>query len=221
MDPAGCHCFTPIGVDHARLNSCRSKFQERESRQSRVRLSDASLLPDDLSAQGQRRYGENKAHGGQSLFDVPARNGAGGYADVLALIDRMPRGGLLRLNVVGDFLAANGEPGAAYIDACNHVASARPDVKIIAYSHAWRTLAPTLFVFAVNASCESAENAKLALAAGWQAVLVDADVPAVGSRRVVRCLAECRDGTPCVSCGVCGSGRPARPVVSFTAMAAR
>ena len=64
-------------------------------------------------------YGENKAHGGQSLFDVPARNGAGDYADVLALIERMPRNGLLRLNVVGDFLAANGKPDAAYIDACN------------------------------------------------------------------------------------------------------
>ena len=81
-------------------------------------------------------YGENKAHGGQSLFDVPARNGAAGYADVLALIDRIPRNGLLRLNVVGDFLAVNGEPDAAYIDACNRVASARPDVKIIAYTHA-------------------------------------------------------------------------------------
>ena len=61
-------------------------------------------------------YGENRAHGGQSLFDVPARNGAADYADVLALIDRIPRNGLLRLNVVGDFLAANGEPDAAYID---------------------------------------------------------------------------------------------------------
>ena len=35
-------------------------------------------------------YGENKAHAGTSLFDVPARSGASHYADVLALIDRMP-----------------------------------------------------------------------------------------------------------------------------------
>ena len=64
-------------------------------------------------------YGENRAHGGQSLFDLPARNGAADYADVLALIDRIPRNGLLRLNVVGDFLNANGAPDAAYIEACN------------------------------------------------------------------------------------------------------
>ena len=162
-------------------------------------------------------YGENKAHGGQSLFDVPARNGAADYADVLALIDRIPRNGLLRLNVVGDFLAANGEPDAAYIDACNHVASARPDIKIIAYTHAWRSLSPAMFAFPVNASCENAQDAEKALAEGWQAVMVNADVTAVGSRRVTRCLAERRDGTQCVSCGLCASGKPTRPVVSFAA----
>src|SRR5512142_1883590 len=58
--------------------------------------------------------GENKAHGGTSLFEVPARNGANDYADVLALIECMPRDGLLRLNVVGDFLTADGEPDADY-----------------------------------------------------------------------------------------------------------
>ena len=47
--------------------------------------------------------------------------------------------------------------------------------------------------------------------------LVDADVPAIGSRRIVRCLAERRDGTQCVTCGLCASGKPTRPVVSFTA----
>jgi len=71
-------------------------------------------------------YGENKAHGGPSLFDVPARRGASDYADVLALIDRMPHGGLLRLNVVGDFLEATGAPDTAYIAACNAVATRRP-----------------------------------------------------------------------------------------------
>ena len=162
-------------------------------------------------------YGENKAHGGQSLFDLPARRGASDYADVLALTDRMPHGGLLRLNVVGDFLEANGVPDTAYIDACNQVASARPDVKIIAYTHAWRRLTPAMFTFPVNASCENAQDAAEALAEGWQAVLVNADVEVVATRRVVRCLAERRDGTQCVTCGVCAAGKPTRPVVTFTA----
>jgi hypothetical protein len=179
----------------------------------RTQTSCPSLCP----LMGSGCYGENKAHGGQSLFDVPARNGAADYADVLALIDRMPRGGLLRLNVVGDFLDANGEPDAAYIDACNQVAAARPDVKIIAYTHAWRNLSPALFAFPVNASCEDAQDAEKALAEGWQAVMVNADVIAVASRRVLPCLAERRDGTQCVTCGLCASGKPTRPVVTFSA----
>ena len=78
----------------------------------------------------------------------------------------MPPGGLLRLNVVGDFFEANGAPDTAYIEACNAVAAARPDIKIIAYTHAWRRLAPAMFTFPVNASCENAQDATEALAKG-------------------------------------------------------
>ena len=108
MDPAGSYSFAlpewimPV-LTRVVLNSKNAKIGKAAC----VYRTQASC-PATCPLMGSGCYGENRAHGGQSLFNVPARNGAADYADVLALIERIPRNGLLRLNVVGDFLAANG-----------------------------------------------------------------------------------------------------------------
>jgi hypothetical protein len=163
-------------------------------------------------------YGANVGKNGKDLFATPATYGATDYADLLALARTMKPRALLRLNVVGDFLRADGTPDTEYIDAANELHAARPDVRIIAYTHAWRVLSPGMFAFPVNASCETAEDVTSALAAGWQAVIIDGqDLGTVAGRRVLTCLAERKDGTQCVTCGLCATGKRTRPIVSFTA----
>ena len=152
------------------------------------------------------------------IFAIATRLGAEDHAKILELITTLPQGGGLRLNVAGDFLLPDGSPDVDYIAACNAVASARPDVRIIAYTHAWRTLTPDLFTFGVNASCESEADVAAARAAGWGTVTVDATHgDTLAGTRVVRCPAETRDDVSCASCMLCSRTPSIPTTVTFTA----
>lgn len=161
------------------------------------------------------------------IFGTASRLGAetgpdSDYRAVRALVDILPPGGVVRFNVSGDYLAADGRPDVAYIDATNSVAIARPDVTILAYSHAWRILEPGMFAYVVAASADTSEDAATAIRAGWAPVMVTppADSPGsrigatIAGRRVVECPASSR-GRSCVECRLCA--RSARAIVGFVA----
>ncbi len=152
------------------------------------------------------------------IFGISRKFGSEDTVAVRALVTTLKSGQGLRLNVSGDFLDVNGEPDRDYIDAVNHVATERPDVKIIAYTHAWRILSPSDFVFGVNASCESAAEVAEARAAGWGTVMVNGPVgEQIAGTRVVRCPAEYRDEVTCASCMLCAKTPSIPTTVSFTA----
>lgn len=161
------------------------------------------------------------------IFSIPRDHGkddAEANAALVALIDTMPQDYVLRLNVSGDFLTVNGSPDIAYIAACNAVATARPDVTIIAYTHAWRVLSPDMFTFTVAASCESGADIAEAIAEGWSPVTVDPGTGQPGSllgetvagRRVVQCPQQkAPTRVTCASCRACAKAD--RPVIAFVA----
>lgn len=133
------------------------------------------------------------------------------------LVKEVPPNGSIRFNVSGDFLSEDGTLDADYVDACNYVADTRPDIKIIAYTHAWRQIDRSVFHFSVNASCESLADLVEALDLGWQAVLADTgemlgDV--VEGRRVIQCPAQTRDVT-CRDCNACAADTRTRPIIAF------
>lgn len=138
------------------------------------------------------------------IFAIPRKFGSESTDAVLSLITTLKPGQGLRLNVSGDFLAEDGTPDREYIAACNRVATERPDVKIIAYTHAWRTLSPSDFAFGVNASCDTDADIAEARAAGWGTVTVGAEHgEEIAGTRVVRCPAETRDDVSCATCMLC------------------
>lgn len=151
------------------------------------------------------------------IFGIATRLGSEDHSKILELITTLPQGGAVRLNVAGDFLLEDGTPDVEYIDAVNAVADARPDVRFIAYTHAWRVLSPDLFRFGVNASCESDDDVITARAAGWGTVTINAESDRIGDTRVTQCPAERDDRVSCATCMLC-SRTPSIPVtVTFTA----
>lgn len=151
------------------------------------------------------------------IFAIAKKHGKEDLKAVRDLVITLKRGQGLRLNVSGDFLADDGTPDLDYIAAVNHVAAFRPDVKIIAYTHAWRILDPKMFVFGVNASCDTDADIAEARAAGWGTVTVGAeDGSTIAGTRVVRCPAEYRDDTTCASCMLCSKTPDLPTTVTFT-----
>jgi hypothetical protein len=151
------------------------------------------------------------------------RYGTENADNVRAMAQFVPANGTIRLNVSGDFMADNdGTPDAEYIAACNDVAAARPDVTIIAYTHAWRTLTPATFAFTVNASCDNETDIADAIAAGWPTVVVEPGDRFTGrmfaGRRTVTCP-NATTGVQCVDCKLCA--RPSRATVAFPVHGAR
>jgi hypothetical protein len=132
-------------------------------------------------------------------------------ANIRALAVTIPHGGTFRVGVVGDFLTSDGTLDEAYVADIAYVAYMRPDITIIAYTHAWRTLTPDAFPFAVSASCDSPRDISDAVAAGWPTVATVADSAAFGrtvaGRKVVQCPAQTR-GVTCDTCRLCA--RPNR-----------
>ncbi len=149
------------------------------------------------------------------IRSIPRKYGREGNEAIVALINEPLTNGI-RFNVVGDFVLADDSPDWEYINACNTVAEARPDVAIISYTHAWRIFKPSDFAFVVNASCETAEDAAEAIAAGWQATLVGGEAgEKIAGKRVITCPAQTRDDVTCASCLLCSKGGAGRAVVNF------
>lgn len=152
------------------------------------------------------------------IFAISEKYGTDKFDNLLALEHSIRKDGAIRLNVSGDFLDVNEQPDWDYINACNELAHRRPDIAFISYTHAWRQLSPSDFGFTVNASCETPEDLTEAMAAGWQAVVVD-DGTLVGSkvadRNVLQCPQQYREGVTCDSCRACAADTPTRPVIAF------
>lgn len=152
------------------------------------------------------------------IFTQATKWGREELDQVRALSKTLPPGRGLRLNVAGDFLSEDGTPDVEYISACNAVAEERPDVMIIAYTHAWRTLTPNMFRFGVNASCETDAEIEEARAMGWGTVTINAEPGAmVAGTRIVRCPAETRDDVTCATCMLCAKTPKINTTVTFTA----
>jgi hypothetical protein len=130
-----------------------------------------------------------------------------------------PRGGMVRLNVSGDYLD-NDEVDWQYVHATNRLAHVRNDLTIFSYTHAWRQLWPGMFDYPVNASVDSVDEAKQAIRAGWQVALVDID------NSLTRMMIEGHMVIPCpypkvqcVSCKLCAKQR--KSIISFPAHGSR
>lgn len=168
------------------------------------------------------------------IFGIPAKNGIetgpeDDYARVRELAVLVPYGGTIRANVSGDYfnVSPDGEPGGSidygYIEALNYVATSRPDITLISYTHGWRRLSVDMFRgYQPAASCDTIEDAAAAIAAGWAPVMVSAPAGDPGSRfglkiagrPVIPCVFETHE-RQCVDCGLCA--RTQRAIVGFTA----
>jgi hypothetical protein len=156
----------------------------------------------------------NGCYAGGRIFAISTKYGNHDL-DALRALATSPLPNGIRFNVSGDFLTDDGRPDLDYIAACNEVAIAHPGKAKIAYTHAWRILDPSMFAFVVNASCESVEDVEEAVAAGWQAVMVNGvDGTMIGDKPVMTCLAQTQD-ISCAECKLCSNGVRTRPVVSF------
>lgn len=129
-------------------------------------------------------------------------------------------GDVIRFNVSGDYLRADGEPDREYIDATNATPTGRT---VLSYTHAWKRMRPEWFADHVrpNASCDTVADLRQALAAGWSAVMVQSTgreltlAGTVEGRKAVQCPNE-TTGRQCISCKLCAqTQRPS--VVVFTA----
>lgn len=147
------------------------------------------------------------------IFGIPARLGS---EDAKAVIDRaiaeVPKNGILRWEVSGDVVRADGKIDRAYIRQTNRFHRARPDVRVIRYSHAWRQMSPEMFTYPVNASCETLQDISEARAAGWQTVITatgpDDDVigMTVDESRAIICPNQTH-GVTCAECQLCSKKR--------------
>jgi hypothetical protein len=161
--------------------------------------------PRDCIFRGSGCYGENV---GARLFRFAER----GDDDMLELstqIGLLHPGDVIRLNVVGDYLTAEGGPDHTYIDVTNRIPTG---VDVLSYTHAWRRLDPGMFMphTRPSASCDTVSSVREALAAGWKAVVVDSDgsIPrlTIDGERAISCLFE-TNGRQCVDCRLCARGK--------------
>jgi hypothetical protein len=124
----------------------------------------------------------------------------------------------IRHHVSGDITKGN-RIDRAYVGLLARLARARPDLQHILYTHAWKQIRRNPFPFVANASCETAEDIKRAVAKGFEAVIVlkDENDPILGTtiagKKVIRCPEECISGVTCASCMLCSRTR--KSIVAF------
>lgn len=169
--------------------------------------------PDTCPLMGSGCYGENNGVGGSP---TPFGHAARGDEDTDYTILRdallaCKAGDVIRVNVVGDYLNADGTPDFAYINVINEAANR--GVIVLAYTHAWRSLSPDLFVDAARpqASCDNPADVSAARAAGWSTVIVDPDgrypqAGDIGGTRAVICP-NVTNGVKCIDCKLCAVQR--------------
>lgn len=181
--------------------------------------------PTSCPLMGSGCYAENHTrNGGASPFGVAARGTIleDDYSPLVEAIASLGAARMIRLNVAGDYLLEDGTPDFGYIEATNHAHRQA----VISYTHAWRQLDPAWFHEKTrpNASCDSVEGLREALAAGWNAVIVDPGdrypqgLELAPGHKAVVCPYE-TSGRQCVDCGLCARTRPS--VVVFGVHGAR
>lgn len=177
-------------------------------------------------------YAENKP-GRPSVFDMAQKFGTDDLAALeTRIIKEVPSGSLIRWEVSGDVVNPSGSPDTRYIEMTNRVAIERPDIRHIRFTHAWRKLAPEMFAYPVNASCETPADVKQAIEHGFNVVITvpNADDPIIGQHiaghKVIVCpeQADPKGNVTCKACGLCAksdrvqNGRTVnRAVVAFIA----
>lgn len=208
---------TPDTAAAVRADSVRT-LVVRESGNRKLGVSAATYRTQESCPRSCPLYGTDCYARGR-IFGIARKSGTvdtGDYAAVRALAT-LPADRLIRWNVSGDYLAADGRPDHAYIDATNAAAAGRPRGSVIAYTHAWRTLEPAMFGYVVNASCDTPADILEARARGWRTVAVvprEAIASSVGPSRIVPCVAQIRPEATCATCRLCAQDRPA--TVGFT-----
>jgi hypothetical protein len=150
--------------------------------------------PTDCSLYGAGCYAENRgANGRPSLFQVAVMKDdivGTDYGRLRDALRALGPGSIIRLNVSGDYLLEDETPDMAYIEATNDARR----LLVLSYTHAWRRLDPAWFHDETrpNASCDSVEDVRDALAAGWKAVIVDPDGRYPQGSKI--------EGATCVTC---------------------
>jgi len=170
-------------------------------------------------------YGNVNVHQKDASFDEDDLARVRGW-----LYGRVPRKGFyVRHLVSGDLGGADGKPDLVFARGLRDL---HQEVRIrgFGYTHFWRELEPEDVNNAwltFNASCESLEDAKQALEAGWPiALVVPADAPAEleplkldGQEvRVKVCKAQLDPSATCSTCMICLK-RDRNEVVAFRAHA--
>jgi hypothetical protein len=163
--------------------------------------------PTTCPFRGSGCYGETGPAGGLFRLIEKARNVATGtdYGDLLRAFANVPDCGMVRLNVVGDYLIGD-EPDHDYIRATNTLSGR--GIRVLSYTHAWRIMDPSWFADDTRpqASCETVADVAEALAAGWSAVIVQPDDTLGAERGYVVCPAV-TDELTCRDCGLCAKQR--------------
>jgi len=178
--------------------------------------------PTDCALFNNGCYAENSTSGGGAGPFRIAGRGASDLDDLREKLRKLRRGDVVRLNVSGDYLLADGTPDHEYIAVTNTIP---PYVTVISYTHAWRRLTPDMFRDHArpNASCDLAEDVPEAIAAGWAAVVVDGEGTLPGTRIAGRQAVACpyeTSGRQCIDCRLCArTNRPS--VVVFQTHGAR
>lgn len=152
--------------------------------------------------------------GGVGPFKIAAKHGSDDVASVIdQAIREVPQNGILRWEVSGDVVLPDGVTiDHEYIAQTNRFVAARPDVRVIRYSHAWRQMSPEMFAYPVNASCETLQDISEARAAGWQTVITatgpDDEVigMTVDESRAIICPNQTH-GVTCAECQLCSKER--------------
>lgn len=128
------------------------------------------------------------------------------------LVDKLPADRDLRLHVLGDTrtVGAAQRLGAAARRYIARGAAKGRAVRVFSYTHGWRSVPRSAWgPVSVLASCETAAQAKTAMARGYAAALVVPVFPGKavytdGGVRVVPCPAQTA-GTTCSACRLCGN----------------
>lgn len=178
--------------------------------------------PTDCALMGSGCYAENNGFGGSPSPFGHAGRGQEGLEQLRERVAKVKPGQVIRLNVAGDYLLADGTPDHEYIEVTNTIPEG---VTVISYTHAWRRLQPSWFRDHVrpNASCDTLADVPVAAAAGWATVIVDGDGSladtTIDGRRFVACPYE-TNGRQCIDCKLCSrTNRPS--AVVFTAHGSR
>lgn len=140
--------------------------------------------------------------------------------DELAMIEAVQIAGLsgnhpLRIHVVGD---ATTDTAARLLASAAEYHTNKHGQKVWTYTHAWRTVERKSWgSVSVFASCETAEDAKLAMAKGYAAAIVVSQHKSAKSYsedgvKLIPCPQQTGRAATCVECGLCMRDRSMRDV---------